>query len=969
MWETVSPKNFAMLRIGNFQNAMIQKFLSVRSLVSLTGCCVLLNVLGWPSDTLGGKTIGKKIDKARIELIVKSETRKEQIEEWFGTPQDIVTVKKDSRMPRGMHRYEYRFGETVDSQIHIEILLVFFNDADIVVDLYYHTDQQSLTQTLAKTKAALKAESKHVTKFLQYKKEQQWEEALKEIRQEIADPADSTKNYRFNLRVLGLSALGDYVNVYGLRPGLDDEAKQYFDEGLRYAGSDLKNQAKIHYMFGLYFSKSTRNGLAIPYIKKDLAYSQSVNDTFRIIVGYHNLAACFHDRGEPRLRDYYRKKAMDLADSYFALDPKPQPTDAEEWLQYSRILKSYVDDIARQPESAPIIKKLWQEKIKPITKKFVQPTYISFNYVAQRLALAGDIDGAMKIFSEAEAIIAKEKAKSGKILQEMMTRDMVCAHGHLQLLAELHAVAVKSLERCQWLWETGEQAFGVNSQRILGLAYEKAGDWVRAILAYRGSIQGSEQLRESFSVLERGTFFQTSSIRDTYWGLIRASAMLAELTGQENDFFSALEATERIRARQLAELVISQEAGSGTLASLKGLQQRMAPNAVVIDYILTDQSIVILAFDREQFLTKVVPYRRQQFSKQVRTLATALADPQSALEVIDHQFHEISRIILGPLKDMLKDAARVIVLPDGVLNLLPFDLMSVDSTTYHPFIIDKTVHVIPSLRLLRDTEDIRVKGRRAGLFALGDPVYSKSPELGLSDVELEMTTRGHAYLSYFSPLPETRTEVDAIADMFFPEPVTLLIGKQATESSVKAVNFKPFPFIHFATHGIVGGEVPGVGEPALVLGEEAKEDGFLKASEVENLSLNAKVTVLSACKTGSGEFVAGEGVLGMSRAFLVAGSQSVVVSLWSVASKETEALMVMFYQYLREGMDTAQALRQAKLDLMGANAFGSNRVDRGIELRPDQESGVSSSEIPINRHPFFWAPFIAVGGSLSSEEK
>ena len=138
----------------------------------------------------------------------------------------------------------------------------------------------------------------------------------------------------------------------------------------------------------------------------------------------------------------------------------------------------------------------------------------------------------------------------------------------------------------------------------------------------------------------------------------------------------------------------------------------------------------------------------------------------------------------------------------------------------------------------------------------------------------------------------------------------------------------------------LGGEVPGVGEPALVLGEEPNEDGFLTSSEVGKLKIGAELTVLSACNTGSGEFVTGEGVMGMSRAFLAAGSRSVVVSLWPVASKQTERLMVDFYRHLRGGKPAAEALRAAKLDLIEqARKTGS-----------------------IEAHPFFWAPFILLGG-------
>ena len=199
----------------------------------------------------------------------------------------------------------------------------------------------------------------------------------------------------------------------------------------------------------------------------------------------------------------------------------------------------------------------------------------------------------------------------------------------------------------------------------------------------------------------------------------------------------------------------------------------------------------------------------------------------------------------------------------------------------------------------------------SALFALADPTYHQSIEIaGLSGAELRSASRSGDYLGYFAPLPETRTEVQAISSLFDAKSTRVVTGSEASESTVKGSDLRPYRFLHFATHGIVGGEVPGVPEPALVLAAEPGEDGFLTASEAQELRLDADITVLSACKTGSGEFVTGEGVLGMSRAFLVAGSRAVVMSLWSVDSKATERLMVRFYHYLRQPMNAAAALRK-----------------------------------------------------------
>jgi CHAT domain-containing protein len=256
-------------------------------------------------------------------------------------------------------------------------------------------------------------------------------------------------------------------------------------------------------------------------------------------------------------------------------------------------------------------------------------------------------------------------------------------------------------------------------------------------------------------------------------------------------------------------------------------------------------------------------------------------------------------------------------------------------------IAEFTVSSSPSLVFIEYAERQRQSAAAGNLLALADPRYGKPASIaGATAEELQAATRGSRYLAYFDPLPDTRAETQAISKMFDGQRVELLLGEQALESRVKTLDLTQFGFLHFATHGVLGGEVPGIGEPALVLGAEPGEDGFLTSSEVGRLKISSDLTVLSACNTGSGEFVTGEGVMGMSRAFLTAGSRSVVVSLWPVASAQTVRLMVDFYRYLRAGRPAADALRAAKLDM----------------IAQARKTGAPES------HPFYWAAFILLGG-------
>jgi CHAT domain-containing protein len=230
-------------------------------------------------------------------------------------------------------------------------------------------------------------------------------------------------------------------------------------------------------------------------------------------------------------------------------------------------------------------------------------------------------------------------------------------------------------------------------------------------------------------------------------------------------------------------------------------------------------------------------------------------------------------------------------------------------------------------------------------------------------------------------LPESRREVEQIARLYGKDKVLLLLGNEASEENVKAAGrFRDYRYIHFATHGLLNEDRPpysglilsltapakapspaqpaassagsppssvvaegrGSGPTSSVRGEldqrvgPQAEDGLLQVYEIFNLKLNADLVVLSACETGLGKRVKGEGLVGLTHAFFYAGTPSIIVSLWKVQDRSTADLMVHLYQQLDRDKDKAEALRRAKLQLIQQNRYA---------------------------HPYYWAPFVLVGDS------
>ncbi|MCK5029584.1 MAG: CHAT domain-containing protein, partial [Bacteroidales bacterium] len=193
---------------------------------------------------------------------------------------------------------------------------------------------------------------------------------------------------------------------------------------------------------------------------------------------------------------------------------------------------------------------------------------------------------------------------------------------------------------------------------------------------------------------------------------------------------------------------------------------------------------------------------------------------------------------------------------------------------------------------------------------------------------------------YVSPIPATQNEVEEIFKQFDQRGKKALvqIKQSANEGFLKSKEIEKYKYLHFATHGFVNTVKPELSGILLAQDSTINEDGILYTGEIYNLKLNADLTVLSACETGLGEIKKGEGIIGLTRALLYAGSKNIIVSLWKVADESTSQLMIDFYKHVLDnennGTEFSESLRQAKLNMIKNGKYA---------------------------HPFYWSPFILIG--------
>lgn len=209
-------------------------------------------------------------------------------------------------------------------------------------------------------------------------------------------------------------------------------------------------------------------------------------------------------------------------------------------------------------------------------------------------------------------------------------------------------------------------------------------------------------------------------------------------------------------------------------------------------------------------------------------------------------------------------------------------------------------------------------------LGVGGVDYTNKPQsIMLAEAKARLT-RGDYYdvdLTHLPNLPGTEEEIRGAADILGASNATLLTGRNGTESEFKAARLNQFRIVHLAVHGKANAKNPD--RAALIFRPDApQEDGLLEPREILGLHLNADLVVLSACNTAVGHLQGEEGIANLARAFLIAGSESVISTLWPIDDTYSLFLMKRFYTHLRDGVTEAEALRFSETDLL--NKFGKD---------------------------------------------
>lgn len=368
------------------------------------------------------------------------------------------------------------------------------------------------------------------------------------------------------------------------------------------------------------------------------------------------------------------------------------------------------------------------------------------------------------------------------------------------------------------------------------------------------------------------------------------------------------------------------------------IRQELDPDTLLVEYFLGPERSFFWVVGQKSFSVYEAPGEAKltSLANRLHKAVTARARTGAEGSPMDGDVREtsqlLSRALLRPAASLLK-GKRLAIVADGALQLIPFAMLPEPDGPAQPLIVNHEIVALPSGSALaverRELAGREKPSRLAAVFA--DPVFSDlddrvpraSGQRRNRAVEEAAATRLLAHLqesSSDSPriarLPFTSKEAEQIISLGKPGAVLAATGFQATRDAAMKRELNQYRYLHFATHGFLDSERPELSAIVLSLFDENGNplDGFLRAYEVFNMNIRADLVVLSACQTGLGRDVKGEGLMGLTRAFLYAGASSVLVSLWSINDEATAELIAELYRrMIRDRLRPAAALRSAQI--------------------------------------------------------
>ena len=612
--------------------------------------------------------------------------------------------------------------------------------------------------------------------------------------------------------------------------------------------------------------------------------------------------------------------------------------------------------------------------------------------VASALADLAGVYQQKKHYVKAETLYRRALVLYRSVQQPIGESDILILLAQLSTVEGKYFEAISYLEQARPLKEKTGQVEDL-AKIDYGSAYifRSMGRLEDALQTLKRTIDIIESQRLKISAFDsRASYF--ASVHRYYSLYIQLLMLLHQQNPQGGFLQLAFEASEKSKVRALLDLLTVSEQDSPcdellrrqlapedatnihtTAAStqvqtltLKDIQAEVGSEDTVLEYVLGDEKSYVWIVDQTHAVVHELP-PAAKIAKLVRAFGEAVTarQPRPEDKTLDEYHQRVRRAdaayrsylrqlssLLLPADD-LTAAKRLLIVPDGSLQYLPFAALLVPRTNggKEVLVSQREVVVLPSGSALKTLREAAAKRPppTSGAAIFADPVFEPDdPRVSQNGKDkttkrtdekpatLKIALRDVQGSQHIDRLEGSRVEAENIRKTFRKEDVLVAEDFRASKEYVLQGVLEHYRFLHFATHGIIDPLHPEMSGLILSLISRSgkHQDGYLRLGDIYKLKLSADLVVLSACKSALGKDLESEGIIGLPRGFLYAGARSVIASLWKVDDEATAALMNGLYARMQHGESPSSALRGAQMEMAGSAKWWA---------------------------PFYWAAFVLQG--------
>ncbi|MEK7725153.1 MAG: CHAT domain-containing protein, partial [Acidobacteriota bacterium] len=384
----------------------------------------------------------------------------------------------------------------------------------------------------------------------------------------------------------------------------------------------------------------------------------------------------------------------------------------------------------------------------------------------------------------------------------------------------------------------------------------------------------------------------------------------------------------------------------GKTISASEIQKLLIDETVLLEYKLGNKRSFLWLVTKDSIEISILPSRKKIEEIAKSFYNSVVANNKNEREKTSEISKTLSKILLEPVAAKLAKK-RLAIVADGVLQYLPFSALQYSDEKY--LANQNEIIVLPSASVLGQIRENPNRSQKydetIAIFA--DPVFDAEDSRIAKNSErnpnyenkaIERVLRDFRFGETLPRLLASRQEAKNIASLIDKKEANVRTDFEANVENIENLQLKNYRILHFATHGLLNSSRPELSGLIFSLYDKYgnKQNGFLSLNDIYNLNFASDLVVLSACQTALGKDVRGEGLIGMSRGFLYAGSNRIIASLWKVDDAATSEFMKRFYtNHLQKGLQASKALQQTKIEMKNIKRYESQYYWAAFTLMGD----------------------------------